>query len=76
LPDEARAANKNIKNKKRRKHMTQRQLTLEEMREILCAPEATDTLDDIDFDDAEFNEEAERAFVQSWLDETSENEKN
>jgi hypothetical protein len=51
--------------------MTQEELTKEQVREILCAPEPTDSLEDIVFDEPGFDTEAERDFVQSWLDEAS-----
>jgi hypothetical protein len=44
-------------------------LTNGQIREILCAPEPTDSLKDIVFDEPGFDLEAERDFVQSWLDE-------
>jgi hypothetical protein len=44
-------------------------LTNEEIREILCAPEPTDDLSDIDFDDPYFDEDedADRRFIDGWL---------
>jgi hypothetical protein len=37
-------------------------LSPEEIFEMICAPESTDDLEDIDF-----NEEAERDFIEGWL---------
>jgi hypothetical protein len=42
-------------------------LTNEEIREILCAPEPTDDLSDIDFDDPYLYEDEDRRFIEGWL---------
>jgi hypothetical protein len=56
--------------------MTRDELTNEEIRDILCAPEPTDDIEDIDFDE-DFDEEAERKFIEDsvngWLKERSGN---
>lgn len=36
-----------------------------EIAELLCAPEATDDLEDIEFEDAD--EESERDFIEAWI---------
>jgi hypothetical protein len=44
-----------------------------EVMDLLCAPEATDDLEDIDFDE----DEAEEGFIRGWLrEERAYNEKN
>lgn len=35
--------------------------------DLACAPEATDDLEDIEFDDAD--DEAERDFIEGWIQE-------
>jgi hypothetical protein len=61
-----------------------RELTSEELRDFLCAPAPTDDLEDIEFDGDEAfyesyegfygnpyensGEEAERKFIEEWLD--------
>ena len=45
-------------------------LSPEEIFEMICAPEATDDLEDIDFDE-DINEAAERDFIESWIREES-----
>jgi hypothetical protein len=51
--------------------MTRNELTSEQIRDILCAPEPTDDIEDIDFD--EESEEEERQFIEEsvneWLEE-------
>jgi hypothetical protein len=48
--------------------MAERELEITEIMELLCAPEATDELEDLDFDDADdFDEKAERDFVEDWI---------
>lgn len=47
---------------------TQKKFSFDEMREILCAPKPTDTLEEIGFDDPGFDEASERDFVRSWLE--------
>jgi hypothetical protein len=47
--------------------MTRDELTNEEIRDILCAPEPTDDIEDIDFDE-DFDEEAERNFIEDSID--------
>jgi hypothetical protein len=37
-----------------------------DLMELLCAPEATDDLEDIEFDD-DFDEAAEQDFIEGWL---------
>jgi hypothetical protein len=61
--------------------MTQNELTNNETCEILCAPEATDSVEDIDFDDPDedFDPDTERRFiedyVQAWTKNRGANEK-
>jgi hypothetical protein len=55
--------------RKERTAMTQIEITDDLMRGILCAPEATDSIGDIDFDDSEedFDPEEERRFVEGYI---------
>jgi hypothetical protein len=48
--------------------MTQNELT-NEMRDILCAPLATDSIEDIDFDDPDedFDPDANRRFIEGYI---------
>jgi hypothetical protein len=45
-------------------------LSPEEIFEMICAPEATDDWEDIDFDE-DIDEAAERDFIESWIREES-----
>ena len=45
-------------------------LSPKEIFEMICAPEATDDLEDIDFDE-DIDEAAERDFIESWIREES-----
>jgi hypothetical protein len=45
-------------------------LSPEEIFEMICAPEATDDWEDIDFDE-DVDEAAERDFIESWIREES-----
>jgi hypothetical protein len=48
--------------------MTQNGLTDSQMRDILCAPEATDSIGDIDFDpDRNFDTDADRRFAEDYI---------
>jgi hypothetical protein len=49
--------------------MTQNELTDGKMREILCAPDATDSVEDIDFDDPDedFDPDAEKRFIEDYI---------
>jgi hypothetical protein len=51
--------------------MTRDELTNEQVRDILCAPESTDDIEDIDFDE-DFDDEAEGEFIEdsikNWLE--------
>jgi hypothetical protein len=58
--------------------MTRNELTSEQIRDILCVPEPTDDIKDIDFDE-DFNEEteeAERQFIEESISEWLEEKKN
>lgn len=47
-----------------------RELTREEILEILCAPERTDEPEGPDFvEESEIDEKAEEIFVKNWIDE-------
>ena len=46
---------------------TKKQLSEKEMMELLCAPEATDDIQDIDFDETD-DDAAEQIFIQEWID--------
>jgi hypothetical protein len=46
---------------------TQIQLSAKEMMELFCAPEATDDIQDIDFDEPDADA-AEQIFIQEWID--------
>jgi hypothetical protein len=49
-----------------------RQLSLEEILDLLCVPEATDDLEDIVFDGyGDADEAAERDFIEGWIREES-----
>jgi hypothetical protein len=43
-------------------------LTLEEMFDLLCVPEATDNLEDIEFDE-DIDEVIEQGFIEGWIHE-------
>jgi actin-related protein len=45
-----------------------RHLTLEEIFDLLCVPEATDDLEDIEFDE-DIDEVIERGFIEGWIHE-------
>jgi hypothetical protein len=51
--------------------MTRDQLTNDQIRHILCAPEPTDDIEDIDFDEDfdEEDEDAEREFIEDSINE-------
>jgi hypothetical protein len=51
-------------NEEEKRVMTEREM---DIRELLCAPEATDYLEDIEFDDDEFDVESEEDFIRGWL---------
>ena len=50
-------------------------LTPEEIFEMICAPEATDELEDIEFDD-DIDEVVERGLIEGWIDEEAFRENN
>jgi hypothetical protein len=56
--------------------MTRDELTNEQIRDILCAPDPTDNIEDIDFDEKfdEEGEEAERQFIEESVNEWLEDE--
>ncbi|MDR1732356.1 MAG: hypothetical protein LBR61_09735 [Synergistaceae bacterium] len=56
--------------------MTRDELSSEEIRDLICAPEPTDDPDDFDFDegDDDFSGENERDFIKRWLREDDEPE--
>lgn len=45
--------------------MTERELEIAEIMELLCAPETTDDLEDVEFDDAD--DSAELGFIEGWI---------
>ncbi|MDR1649903.1 MAG: hypothetical protein LBR71_06540 [Synergistaceae bacterium] len=49
--------------------MTQTELTNDKMRDILCAPLATDSIEDIDFDDPgeDFDPDADMQFIEGYI---------
>jgi hypothetical protein len=56
--------------------MTRDELTNEQIRDILCAPDPTDDIEDIEFDEdlSEEHEEAERQFIEESVNEWLEDE--
>jgi hypothetical protein len=44
-------------------------LSLEEVFDLLCAPEATDDLEDIEFDEDDIDEVVERGLIEGWIEE-------
>jgi hypothetical protein len=53
----------------------QPRLTPEEIFEMICAPEATDDLEDIEFDD-DIDEAVERGLIEGWIEEEAFREHN
>jgi hypothetical protein len=46
-----------------------RELTNEEMLEILCAPKSIDEPEEMDFYDEDYDEAEEEMFVEDWIEE-------
>jgi hypothetical protein len=54
--------------------MTRDELTPERIRDILCVPEPTDDIEDIDFDEEDFDMEAEKKFIEDSVNDCLEGE--